>query len=334
MVLVVIPILLTIILTNWMIDPAHLFNNKYYDKISSIIFSGYNVTGISDMDERKMQEVFINNMDVAPYTVVLGSSRVMLINRINYGDDQLFNNGVSGASIEDIISIYQLYKRSNKLPKRLVIGIDPWLFNENNNDRERWRSLEKYYMEYYGQYSNAISFHIYKQIISLSYFRESIYQLINEGVKFKFVTKTKNRDNELRTKLVDGSISYDAEQRNIANELIEERINNYLNRDINRLEGFAEINNTFQFESFIRNVISCGIKVELFLSPYPPNVYKHLKKHYPNALKVEEYITILTEELGLKLYGSYDPSVYGLHTYNFSDGLHCKRECIDLLLKK
>jgi len=136
-------VVLTILVSvNYFGDAAKLFGSDYEKVIATILLNGKNVTNISNYDERRLQKELIENLKKTPDIVILGSSRTMLINDEYFTEKFLLNNSVSGASIEDLISIYQIYKSKGMIPGKVIIGIDPWLFNENNN-QSRWKTLEK-----------------------------------------------------------------------------------------------------------------------------------------------------------------------------------------------
>jgi hypothetical protein len=155
---------------NIIVDPANIIHGIEL-KIAKYISEGYNVTNIQDIDERKLQKLIIQNLQYSPSIVILGSSRIMEIGKEYYGDD-CFNNGVSGASIEDLVAIYQLYIENGhaNFIKKIVIGIDPWLFNRNNGQR-RWESLSNEYYSFIGEgipLKNRIPLYKYSQLISPS----------------------------------------------------------------------------------------------------------------------------------------------------------------------
>src|SRR3990167_6494675 len=73
-----------------------------------------------------------------PDILLLGSSLVMLVDSQMFNKDlSIFNAGVSGASIQDYIAIWQFLKNKDKLPTYLVIFFDAWVFNKNNGQL-RW----------------------------------------------------------------------------------------------------------------------------------------------------------------------------------------------------
>src|SRR5690606_22220124 len=103
------------------------------------ILVGNNVTNIENYDERTLQRNIINNHHICPQVLVLGSSRTMLINSREFIGKTFFNNSVSGASIEDIVAIYQMYDNRKCYPGKIILALDPWILNVNNG-QNRWKS--------------------------------------------------------------------------------------------------------------------------------------------------------------------------------------------------
>jgi hypothetical protein len=74
---ITLPIFILIILVNFYVDPANLFNHKYVSGIIAYINKGYNVTHVSNYDERQFQKKWIDGFIKNPTTIVLGSSKSM-----------------------------------------------------------------------------------------------------------------------------------------------------------------------------------------------------------------------------------------------------------------
>jgi hypothetical protein len=230
-------ILLLVILINIIIDPANIVS-KIEIKIAKYLSEGYNVTYVQNIDERILQKRIIQNLRSSPTIVILGSSRVMLIGRDYYGNG-CFNNGVSGASVEDIISIYQLYIDNNRIESigKIVIGIDPWLFNKNNG-QNRWESLSNEYYTFIDKKTSLIKkFPIYKysQLVSPSYFQTSIKNIPKFVIRLRKnenVLPTNEYNNSLFTRLNDGTIQYGLEYRSKTMIEIENEFKNYISGDI------------------------------------------------------------------------------------------------------
>jgi hypothetical protein len=75
-----------------------------------------------------------------PGVVLLGSSRVIHVDGAALDSGAgLLNLGMSNATVEDYLALWQAMKDADKVPARLVIFADPWLFNERH-DVKLWRA--------------------------------------------------------------------------------------------------------------------------------------------------------------------------------------------------
>lgn len=321
-----IPILLVITLLNLIVDPANLFSGAT-TTISRILISGKNVTGSINIDERLLQKNIINTLEHAPETVVLGSSRIMLIGRTIYGH-YTRNNGVSGASIEDLISIYEIYVQNNLLPKKIVIGIDPWLYNENSGE-ERWKSLENYYNDFIGIRKTRYSIYNYSQLFSITYFQNSMRNINTLFQKEPFYETDKNI-NDTFTRHSDGTIYYDIKYRNINEDTINERVHSYLTGGIYALENYSRMSerSLILFDRLIADMVNHGIEIEFVLMPYHPTVYEYLStnERYSIITQVEEYIISYAKENNIILIGSFNPTKFNVTGLEFYDGMHVTPE--------
>lgn len=68
------------------------------------------------------------NEETTPETIALGSSRILQLTREMVGTS-FYNSGTSGGDFNDVLSVFSLYDKAGKLPKNVIIGLDPWLFN-------------------------------------------------------------------------------------------------------------------------------------------------------------------------------------------------------------
>lgn len=332
----ILPILLIVFITNIICDPASLFRGIEIE-IAKNLSNGFNVTGIQNIDERILQKNRIEMLDVSPETIILGSSRIMQVGSSYYGSNSQ-NNGVSGASLEDIIAIYQLYKDNGIKPQKLVIGIDPWLFNQNNG-QSRWLSIKQAYDTYYGKISKNlitnIPIHKYAQLFDLSYFQASIISLPKIMQNITPIA-TKEEFNNTLTRLIDGTITYGYDYRTKSEGDVEISANSFISGDIYSLENYNElsVNKVQEFESFINSLLNQGIEVDFILMPYHSIVWQYINENikYSQVNEVEDYIYKYSYENQITITGSYDPGSYMLTSRDFYDGMHLSPEGVKKVL--
>jgi len=274
-------------------DPAKIFHSDYEQKMVDIINSGKNVANVENYDERLFNKYFIyqnpENVDVA----IFGSSRIMQIRDSFLRDKHtLVNNGVSGASIEDIIGLIWIYYEKGNLPNYIIIGVDPWIFNKNNN-QNRWMSIKGEYecgidMLQLGNWdSNIHSLLLFNKI---RYDVEKYLSLISRDVVIssmgKIILRTNQENNfemfptdeifsNVSIELTDGSISYPEKVRSRDVKEVNKMASIYISGSIYSLKSFDEIDRTNKnkFQKLIDFLHEKKVHITLVLPPYHPIVY-------------------------------------------------------------
>ena len=100
------PILVCIVIFNFMVDPARLFKAQDYErKMADAMISGSAVTNLenTNFNDRAMAKFMIQSLKSKKDIGVLGSSRVMTISSELFPGKTLLNNGLSSATLEDYI---------------------------------------------------------------------------------------------------------------------------------------------------------------------------------------------------------------------------------------
>lgn len=293
-----VPILACVGVVNFWGDPAHVFHAtalgqyEFEEKIADFLISRKNVTNISNYNERITQKLTIEHQTEKKDIVVIGSSRSMAIRSSVFPNKTFFNNSVSGAMLQDYFSIYDLYRRRGQLPKEIILGIDPWIFNKNYPE-DRWKVLKVYYDELLGIVSTSDIQFNYKiqdlipgnifELFSLSYFRASCHKLLSKksGVEADISNDepvaVNGFLNEDQTILADGSHVYDRITREKNKDEIEASAVSFVTQSTSYgFDSFFEIDKKTQkkLEQFVSLVKSDGVKITLFLPPYHYKSYE------------------------------------------------------------
>jgi len=333
-------------------DPAKIFHSDYEQKMVDIINSGKNVANVENYDERLFNKYLIyqypENVDVS----VIGSSRIMQIRDsfLPY-NLTLLNNGVSGASIEDEIALIWIYHQKGNLPNHIIIGVDPWIFNKNNN-QNRWMSLKEEYecgidiLQLDNRDSNLYSFLIkkiwydvkkYLSLISRDVLISSLNNIFLrtiQGNNFEMYP-TNEVFSDVGIRLTDGSISYPEKVRNRDIEEVNKMASDYISGPIYSLNSFDEIDNANKnkFMRLIDFLHKEKVQITIVLPPYHPIVYDEIKKNtkYRNVLLVEEFLKDFSLGKNISIVGSYDPLNMNLTSNDFFDGMHLNLQGVDKL---
>ncbi len=344
--LIFLPIVLMIVGFNYFVDPAHLFSKgKYEYGIAKLLNEKNNVANISNYDERMLQKYILEFEKEKKDISILGSSRIMMIGN-NILEGKVLNNGVSGCSLEDIMAIYWMYKKDSIIPKKIIIGLDPWFLNANNGQK-RYKSLQSEYDEIINYMSmQKDDFTIAKflpvkllHLFSFTYFRESLKVFAKKFIDKKELNfyPTKDQMGDVQIKLTDGTLVYDKATRDITVDAVNQLALEYLNASpVYSLDNFKELDKDLKekFEKFIALLLKDKVEIIFVFISYHPIVYKKLSESedYKIILQVQNYFNSIAKNNNIKVIGSYNPLDMKLTEKDFYDGMHIRNEAIKLFL--
>lgn len=338
------PVLMALGLINYCVDPANLFDGNHTRGIVMHMVEGFNVAGLENFDERLFQKLYISKVRDPKDIVVLGSSRAMMISEDFFPGKTFFNSSVSGASLEDQITIFSLYEDQELFPDTIILNLDPWNLDKNHNET-RWKTLQTEYNRALAKFTEMdrldrlkiffdfSDYEKYKEILSPSYFQASIQNLIHqvEKPKIKYYPTLLKESNVL-IKKTDGSISYGEDYRLADIDKIKDRVRNAIRKDIYTLENFHAIDPQLQatFEAFVSYMREKNVEVVFFLVPYQPDYHNFLisSGEYQITHDVQTYYYSYAESQDIKIVGSYDPGDIPCSENEFYDQMHPKPECI------
>lgn len=139
-------VLVGMVYINYTVDCSGLYQGDLvYRNIAELLLQQENVSGFSQMDHRAVAERYIQLLPEAQVheTVTIGSSRVMQFTEELVGTS-FFNYGVTGGDYRDVMNHFYMLDKYGKLPKRVIFGVDPWLFRADALDK---RSNEELFEE-------------------------------------------------------------------------------------------------------------------------------------------------------------------------------------------
>jgi len=320
---------------NYKIDSLGIFgNSNYLLSAAKTLTSGKMIAGLQNYDERLFQELIIKNLQVHNNAIAIGSSRTMQLRKRFFLKDKsnFFNHSVSGASLEDYISIVGAYEKiQGYLPSTIVLGIDPWIFNKYNG-QNRWKTLSKYYnyemKKIYNKKQNStenVNITKWKQLINYDYTISNIKfleTLLKNNGKVFYITDTIDIDDFIKES--DGSIHYPYKERYPNYDEVKKTAVSYAKGQVYSLEHFNTLSNTKLFETFVKYLQSNGVNVIFFLPPYNPVTYDLLikNKKYKYLTIAEHYINDFAIKNNITIKGSYNPHKYGFTNKDFIDGMH------------
>ena len=348
----IIPILSIICAINYIIDPGQVFGDGDFERqVAAGQNKGMNVIIDTNYDEREEQRFFIDGLTEKPDGLILGSSRVLGIPPEAFGFESGVNSGLSGASIKDLIPIVGIYHERNLLPDFVVIGVDPWMFNDNSGET-RHEELAVEYMAFaptLGINVNPGNRLAYlrpvlsrcKNMLSLSYFQESLKAGIKGSSAIAPTAQytTDAQPQEKALKLADGSMVYGEDLRSMTTEEVIQSVNETIASGVlYQSENFTVLSPDAcdQFNRLVTFLRENEIDVQFVLTPFHPYLYSYIQTEdkYKEIILAEAYIRQYASENDILIIGSYDPSAANASNDDFYDYMHPKREYMALLCAK
>jgi len=344
--LLITPVLLVVSIVNIYSDPASVFGKGYYELEAANLLMENDIEHTKEnYNERLLKKYYFENMDEKKSIIVLGSSRSMIINSNHLHSQYSFNASVSGAVLQDIIGLTEVLYDQKKLPDKIIIGIDPWMFNKNNGE-DRWKNgLENEYNKFHnrGNDNNSslkpeLDIRA-KTLLSPPYYQESVKEILHN---IRLGHDENNNQPSIAKELVsekaimkiDGSIIYPKSMQNLNEKETSRSAYEFISSShIYQLDNFSELDVSMQneFESYLEFLNTYGIRCEFFLAPYHPIAYYYFKdeKKYEPILQVEKYVRNLAKERNITVRGSYDPDRMDLLNIDYYDAMHLREESIE-----
>ena len=350
--LLFIPLALLIVGINYLVDPANIFHSDVLvQSVFDATASGMNADGVSNYNDRLFVEKRIQAMTKAPSYIVLGSSHGAQIDSNIAGAD-LYNSCVTGATLEDVTAIYEIYSENEIAAKTVILCVDAWFFDPNREDERCRLYIPEYYESFirkhidesftFGGKTSSDLVAIYKELISPSYFQSSFASIVQNGYSAFTDHRATPTDSPITDRGMvksDGSYVYPQGYINASESEMQTRVSDALPAIVATLaeSGGIDENMRAVFEALVSSILADGSEIILVESPYHPAAYGAVCSD-PNASaalsEVSAYLEAFSADNGITLIGSYDPAALGLSGDDFIDALHLNYEATDELISE
>lgn len=337
---IVVILLVSVAIFNLMLDPSNLFSNKAITYAVNEMVKGHNIKGLKNWDEMALKKLFIKSAENKPKVVVLGSSRSMEINSKLLGVP-LHNYSVSGGRMEKLISLWWASRKVNPDIQKYIICIDDWTFVDKPKEPyvndEDFDNAHAFLMGKGNNRSYSLGLNKYGQLISWKYFMASkkiLQNTQNGGLK---VEETDAWISETPILRYDGSYHHGGIINNVSAEELDKKVKEHITSSLPNWLGRKEkISDSRRqlFERWINCMISEKKQIVFWLPPYHPEVYNSVLVNgdYKVVLDTERYLREYAASKGIKVLGSYNPSLLELTEHDFFDGMHMKEKSMDAYL--
>ncbi|MDD3428715.1 MAG: hypothetical protein PHG02_01750 [Oscillospiraceae bacterium] len=327
---------------NYNVDCSGLFQGAQFEReISENLLSGNGVANYEKIDEREISKLIVQKIDEPFNSVVLGSSRGLQVTRRLMGTNSFFNMGMVGADFRDILGTFYLFDKADKLPKNLILCLDPWILNGDTEYVWDYRADDELYREFLVE---ALGMNLeftaedntaekMDALFDPSYFQGNVkYYFRDKSTDKNPIIVKENFYKQLtEVKMPDGSLLYTADFRYQSQEEInhgaQEMIISPLLRVYDYVQADPELKK--QFEGFVAYAQNKGVNVIFLLTPYHPICYNGAREqieHYSGFFAAEEYFKAYAQQHNITVYGSYNPEICGVTEADFYDGIHVKEE--------
>ena len=288
------------------------------------------IVAASNIDERLFVKFRTQFENLDPDLLIVGSSRIMQIGNHNSKMNSL-NLGVSGASVEDHIAILDL-ATSKFNPKIILIGADPWLFNQNSTQL-RWQALRKEYESALYKFNKgnvvvgAQNFQA-DRVVDKRDFSQNARFLRGKYTKdFSIDSDTPRDYKDLIRK--DGSRVYNTQYTGRPQADIEREFDGWMSY---AMRNFKYSEKSLELFTQLLEYYNKDYEVILILTPYHPRLFDRFIREKPIFLEIEEQYRSIAKEIGIKIIGSYNPNRFNCPIEDFFDAAHPNDICMERIL--
>jgi len=276
-------------LTIYWTDPLRNFTKPDNTaQIAEILIAGKFVN-VSNIERRMLQKTLIERQKQAPDIAVFGSSRADRFSSMLFPGCILRNNSVNSGTLEDYVSLTNVYLRRGILPKTIILELDPWILNENQ-DIAIYTVLTSEYQSLAKKAAIDISvedrirFEWYRDkkyfnLFSPIFFQQSLRVLILGGKGPDLIEMEDSAAYLIQGGYApDGSLSYSTIEVKSAQEVEQAAIQYATKKEISFMNNFRRLDPKREvvLERFVDYISSQGSRVVLFLVPFHPTAYKIL----------------------------------------------------------
>ncbi len=351
--LLLLPLPAMVLAVNIAVDPGNLYSDGHYERtMAAYLLADSNVANVRDCNERLVHKLYSAGRQDPPDVLVIGSSRSWQIRAAVAAPRTLYNASIPGATLEDYLAVYGMFREAGLLPRTCIISADPWIVNPGFVMSDmHWYTVR----ESYAYTANLLELATVpdafvsdgliaeKLTMALSprYFQASFTMWLNDvkvalrGGEALHPSPDSIGDGKFR--LRDGSLSYSFDYRRKSSDELEALAVSFANRKpFYGMGEFEQLDSATcaRFEALLDLMQRDGVQPLLFLAPYHPTTYRILKMEggFEILSVVEEYYRDLAQRRSLPLAGSYDPQRCASTAADFYDPLHPKEGSVARLL--
>ncbi len=324
-----VPLVAAPVLTNWICTKPVVQRRfaRGLDGIADTLIAGKTIWTRDDL--RMLKAAWITRMPAGKDILILGGSRALLISSDWFQHQSMFNAAVSGGDIDDMISIFQLCLETGKMPRVVVLEVNPSLVREGKIGDPR--SLAPYFRHALARYrvyplrrpsAELFSFDLFQwnvrrlQAPSRGFWRAPVLessQVTPDGTSIYVSEKPDRTPDEVEAAVIWNIHHLDSGQLPW--------------RTTSRPGGF----DLQLFRRFLDDLQSRGIRVVVWLAPLHPVAYGFYAKLGGYD---ETWIRREMAARSITVVGSYSPAITRATKADFFDDVHPRAAAIHRLFQE
>lgn len=332
---------------NAILDPDGEFLGRFdaEDAYARALVAGGTMVGVGHLNLEAFHAARITHTKTAPTTIVIGSSRSMLIGNRMLNRSGVANHGIPSSRLLGYMGVIGQYLMNGLSPQSVVIGVDPWVFKAESLDMRsplgpgaRWlandASIDLKAMQVTESYP-------WRQLISAQTLQQTLTSLWREqsgtcaGLRF-----TQSDDSPCPLRRPDGSFQYPASERDRPPSAVAAAIRQQTSRRgrMHSYDGYDSLSSAhiLAFTRLLEYLERRGTKVTLFLPPFHPLVEENRRgtKDWEMTIKAEKTIQAIAMKLEIPVVGHYSAASAGCAADEFYDDIHAKESCVSRILSR
>lgn len=270
----------------------------------------------------RFNQNYVQLLESPNKVIVMGSSHVMFIRESHiYAASQtkkiqphFFNHWITGINygLDLYEGIYQSYKDKQIFPKVIILGVDPWLLQQ---EPSKTKIATNWTQSIVGVFFTPAQQAAAKKILSFQNTIKAIFPSEFTTIKPMKVDHLMNRDGSF-TCAPDVIICHWSDR-----EAQIRKVNEGLSKNVDIFSQPIHPPLQEQFEKLIDNMSKNGSQVVFVMTPIHPLIYEKINT-MPNLRALDAYFRATAKKSNIPLVGSFDPSMCNLTTEDFVDSDH------------
>jgi len=343
----------TAVLVNIVYDPAGIYRASSHsprEYANKLIQSRHGLFFEADLWNDRLVKFELAQLAGKADCVVIGSSHSRQVSSFRKKKSlrgmckKIINLSVSGALLEDHIALSYVVANADQKPKKIIFGIDPWVFHIGKGlawqnaypDMYKHALMELNWADTHTTDSVKLSSAKLSNLLSLEYTIRSVKKamfLDTHGAGSIRAAPSFDEGVGLvaPVMLPDGSLIYSAKKISDAETFPVAKVD-----PVYLTEGtYYDLKALDLYRRHMLSLINKGITPVFLLTPYHPNVWANAKSRNTLTMKVvEPVIRKLASQLEIEVLGSYDPGVIGCKPNEFLDFQHATPDCLARIKKR